>query len=405
MGGKTAPRRSAAEAAAIPIGTDLAVGFGAGFTAAFCAAPFIMTVDKAVTQASAGTTSLWAALGMGLKEIVLRPHHLVRNPALLLVSSVYGLTYATANSIDTICERMLNPKAPSSATIQGGAKLFGTTAVNMGAGITKDALFARWFGAGDSATRTMPRATFGLFAVRDTLTIAAAFTVPPLVASALVSSGKMDEKRAADAAQLISPMGMQLICTPIHLMALEMFNKPDSSTGEKVRSAARMFPQSTIARMGRFCAAYGIGGLLNTALLFRGRDAVKQLYCGDAIVAAETDAPPPLAAGFPASSHVIVAAVQSADGATPKAAVGAPQPSPCGDLQEVTHAMTVVADALARAGAASQHHARTDEAVVDPSDDDCALLHGGHAHPSRSLAEMDERCAAAAVPSPSAGAA
>ena len=47
----------------------------------------------------------------------------------------------------------------------------------MGAGITKDALFARWFGAGDSATRTMPRATFGLFAVRDTLTIAAAFTV------------------------------------------------------------------------------------------------------------------------------------------------------------------------------------------------------------------------------------
>jgi hypothetical protein len=118
----------------------------------------------------------------------------------------------------------------------------------MGAGITKDAIFARWFGAGDSATRAIPRATFGLFAVRDTLTIAAAFTVPPLVASAIVRSGYMEEKRAADAAQIISPMGMQLICTPIHLMALESFNKPNATVGQRALSAAGMFPQSTLAR-------------------------------------------------------------------------------------------------------------------------------------------------------------
>lgn len=101
--------RTPAESAAIPYYADAGVGVASGFTAAFTAAPFIMTVDKAVTQASAGTTGLWTAVGAGLKEIALRPHHLLRNPALLMVGAVYGLTYMTANLIDVVCERALDP--------------------------------------------------------------------------------------------------------------------------------------------------------------------------------------------------------------------------------------------------------------------------------------------------------
>ena len=47
-----------------------------------------------------------------------------------------------------------------------------------------------------------------------------------------VSSHGMDEGRAADAAQLISPMGMQFICTPIHLLALDMCSRPNASQPE-----------------------------------------------------------------------------------------------------------------------------------------------------------------------------
>eukprot|EP00962_Isochrysis_galbana_P007089 scaffold1906_cov106-Isochrysis_galbana.AAC.20 len=199
----------------------------------------------------------------------------------------------------------------------------------MSAGITKDAIFARWFGAGDSATRLMPRATFGLFAVRDTLTIAAAFTVPSMVAAAIVRSGRMEEARAAEAAQLISPMGMQLICTPIHLMALEAFNKPDASLADRARSAAGIFPQSTLARMGRFCAAYGIGGLLNSALLRHGRHAVKEKFVAQTDpqappAADERQAPPAAAVGMPGRGHVIVTAVQRGQA---KPGAGAPPPA------------------------------------------------------------------------------
>jgi hypothetical protein len=66
--------------------------------------------------------------------------------------------------------------------------------------------------------------------------------------------------------------------------------------------------------MGRFCAAYGIGGLLNAALLRRGRDAVKQHFvASDALAAAEPSPLPSPGAkgGVPAHGHVIVAAVQN----------------------------------------------------------------------------------------------
>lgn len=287
----------------MPYAADAAVDVGSAFTAAFCASPFIMAVDKSVTQAASGTASLGTALCSGLKDVFLRPHVVLRNPALYLVAGVYAVTYATANSIDTVCERVLDPKASSTPAVHGTAKLVGVTAVNMSAGIAKDATFAKWFGAGDSLTRAVPRPTFGLFLVRDTLTIAAAFIVPGLVADAIVRSGKMDEKAAKDAAQIISPMGMQFICTPIHLLALNTFNAPMATVGERAKSIGALLPQSTLARMGRFCCAYGIGGLLNTHLLHKGRSAALDHYSSGAEPCKSTGL-------LPARSPVVAAIVE-----------------------------------------------------------------------------------------------
>ncbi len=270
--------RTAAETAVVPFAADAAVDVFAGIASATCAAPFIMTVDKAVTEAAAGTRGLGPALVSGFSDMVLRPHKLLMRAPFWMVAGVYGSTYVTANLLDTACERTLDPADKNTSLLHGAIKLLGTTAVNMGAGVAKDAAFAKMFGAQSSAPPPVPRATLGLFAFRDLLTIGAAFTVPQVLATALVSSGTMDESHAAESAQLMSPIGMQLILTPLHLLALSMYNEPAATPAERAAAISRTAPSATLARMGRFGAAYGVGGLMNTALTHRGRDLVLQRY-------------------------------------------------------------------------------------------------------------------------------
>eukprot|EP00966_Prymnesium_polylepis_P297926 6883657-Prymnesium_polylepis.1 len=60
-----------------------------------------------------------------------------------MVAGVYFCTYSTANLIDTLCERLLDPKAASTPQLHNGTKVVGTTAANMSASIAKDVAFAK----------------------------------------------------------------------------------------------------------------------------------------------------------------------------------------------------------------------------------------------------------------------
>jgi hypothetical protein len=105
-------------------------------------------------------------------------------------------------------------------------KLFGTTVVNMSASLVKDVTFAKLFGKKtEKAAGRVPPSTYCIFLMRDTLTIAGGFTVPPIVSGMLLGTTGMEKKSSDKVAQLISPMGMQLICTPLHLLALNMYNE------------------------------------------------------------------------------------------------------------------------------------------------------------------------------------
>ena len=47
----------------------------------------------------------------------------------------------------------------------------------------------------------------------------------------------------------------------------------------RAKAVGSVLPGSTVARMGRFGCAYGIGGLLNTSLTKRARDWAEATYC------------------------------------------------------------------------------------------------------------------------------
>ena len=83
---------------------------------------------------------------------------------------------------------------------------------------------------------------------------------------------------AANASQLLSPVGMQCLLTPVHLLALNMYNVPIATPAQRASQVGPLLPSSTLARMGRFGCAYGIGGIMNTRLTIAAREWAVRAY-------------------------------------------------------------------------------------------------------------------------------
>ena len=101
--------RTAKEKEYVPAAADALVAMVSGCAAAVAVAPFLMCVDRGVVAAAAGTApggSLFRAIASVAGEFVTKPKIAFTSPALWMVAGVYGATYATANSIDAICERV-----------------------------------------------------------------------------------------------------------------------------------------------------------------------------------------------------------------------------------------------------------------------------------------------------------
>lgn len=255
-GGPAAPRRPREVLDAVPASVDMALSATVGVMAATCVSPFILTIDRAVTEYAAGNSTLLTACKNGTMKFLRAPHRVFMSVPLIMVAGVYGSTYAAANMINTYTERKATPRTTASAY-----NLFGTTAVNLTSGVAKDAAFAKMFGkkeAANAVKRAVPPVSYALFSSRDLLTVGAGFTVPPLMASALVQTSGLEPGRAAVIAQFAAPPLMQLVCTPLHLLALNMYNAPEASAQERASTVARLFASSVYVRMFRFFCAYGI---------------------------------------------------------------------------------------------------------------------------------------------------
>ena len=98
---------------------------------------------------------------------------------LSVVYFVYGSTYLTANTTDTVCRKYDIPIATPKFVL--------VSVVNIATTIVKDKYLARIFG--NSSPGKIPGITYGLWCTRDALTILAAFVIPQKMASLAVSFG------------------------------------------------------------------------------------------------------------------------------------------------------------------------------------------------------------------------
>src|ERR1700744_769701 len=113
-----------------------------------------------------------------------------------------------------------------------------------------------------------------LFTVRDVLTTYGCFVLPPALAQRLdhlPANGKLalplsTPDARARVSQLLLPVMVQFISTPIHLLALDLYNRQQRGLGASQRLArvCRDLPSAVPTRMLRILPAFGVGGVLNT---------------------------------------------------------------------------------------------------------------------------------------------
>lgn len=197
-----------------------------------------------------------------LSAMIQQPTRLFYSRPFRLMLLLYGGTYFTANALDTASSCSLD--LPASTTTSTWSKFGTVSAVNVGLSLYKDSQFARTFG--NSSARAMPVASFVPFVVRDGLTIFATFNLPQNVASSLPEYIDTVASRLS-IAQIMLPAAMQIFATPLHLMGLDIYNRPGKIQlrNRMLRIWVNWMPASA-ARMCRIVPAYGLGGVVNTSV-------------------------------------------------------------------------------------------------------------------------------------------
>jgi hypothetical protein len=177
-------------------------------------------------------------------------------------------TYIVANCIQGHCDRAhQDAKYP---------KFVGSSCTNVTLSVLKDRAFARMYGVGQQ--RPVPIGSYGLFATRDSMTILASFTLPPVVSQRLLQPLGFSVVASDTLAQLITPVSMQVLSTPLHLLGLDLYNRPSQTPAQRVSFIAREYLKTTAARMSRILPAFGFGGVVNKAARAEGIALLGRCY-------------------------------------------------------------------------------------------------------------------------------
>ncbi|PGG97567.1 hypothetical protein GX51_07262 [Blastomyces parvus] len=278
------------------LGSRLAVDTASAAGAASLICPIITIIDKAIIEKAAKGLPILQSLKSSLVTIVKRPHSFFISTPFLLIYTLYGSTYLTANVIDTVTSTMADGAFGDVSA--GPAKFIATAAVNMSICVYKDARFARLFGAQGASSEPkplpkskgtqnprqkatqnppptskapqslpIPKRSFALFCLRDSMTIFASFNLPTLLSPHIPDILASTPSSKTALAQFSIPAAVQLFSTPFHLLGLDLYNRQPPGglpAADRWGRVKRDWAPSVMARIGRIVPAYGFGGVANT---------------------------------------------------------------------------------------------------------------------------------------------
>jgi hypothetical protein len=217
----------------------------------------IQIVDRAIMQSALSSKPLSSNLVSGAADLIRRPAVCLAAPEFVPVYAAYAGTYVTANVANSVCGF-----AGLSGTAAALPKVAVTSLVNIAMCLNKDRILARLYGS--ATTAAVPLATYLLFITRDLCAMAAGFTLPPLIVGRLASLAlPLSMAALTVAVQMLMPPLMELVNTPLHLLALDIYAVPERSAAKRLAFVISRFQTSLAVRMGRAVSSFGIGGVGN----------------------------------------------------------------------------------------------------------------------------------------------
>ena len=264
------------------VGVKLMIDVGSAAAATVLVAPIVTVIDRyaccedmnnaenrdteqygrAVAERVSSRMSFLASLRNSLKRLIFRPHTFLFARPTRIMMLLYGSTYLTANTIDTLSSTAQDQ--PASTTSTGFLKFGAVSLVNLSLALYKDSQFTKMFGI--ISPRPLPPASYALLALRDSFTIFASFNLPPKLAPLLPQSVE-DHFSRLTIAQFIAPALAQTINTPLHLLGLDLYNRRNTMPAEdRLRKMRLDWPVTSLARMCRVLPAFGIGIVVNNNL-------------------------------------------------------------------------------------------------------------------------------------------
>ena len=257
----------------MPFLVRLPIEWACGIASAGLVAPVIAVIDQAIVANASGAQSMGACIQENMKLMVTRPQKFFRQPSVWFIWGVYSGTYVVANTVQSYCEfSRINPFYP---------KFVGSSIANVTLSVLKDKAFARMFGSGPP--RPLPVPSYGLFAMRDSMTILASFSLPPLFSARLQKQG-VEKGKADFITQLATPVGMQIFSVPLHLLGLDLYNNPDrpglgpAAASGRINFIRKEYMKTLAARMARIFPAFGCGGVVNKYLREESGKKMNALY-------------------------------------------------------------------------------------------------------------------------------
>jgi hypothetical protein len=229
-----------------------------GITTSLIISPVMTLIDTSIIKAQIKNQNFALTVSEIIRDYTNKTLNL-RKPFKTMYF-VYGATYSTANLTDLYCEKH---------GLSKNLSFFMTSLVNVCSIIYKDIEYTKIF---NTKKTVFPKISYGLFAIRDSLTIFSTFTLKKDLIPFL--DKYMPHNTSAFIASFSLPVLFQFISTPIHILAIDVCNNPSSSIHERIKNIRYQYTSICLGRVIRVVPAFCIGGFINDML--RNRTKLQQ---------------------------------------------------------------------------------------------------------------------------------
>lgn len=237
------------------LGNKLQFGTVAGLIAGATAGSIATFIDKAVVENISGKRTVLESLKDSAQQLSPKRHQNLFS-AYRAVAGVCAVTYLAANATEAVAGYY-----KQDAVIP---KLIVTTIVNTAASIKRDCILAGLYGKG--AVNTLPRASIGLFIIRDGLSMAGAFALPNKLSNHLQDKYNFSAQYAKGIAQIVCPVVMQVGAALFHVAGFDYYNRPNIPLANRWQTIKSAYLPTLAGRSARIFCAYGIGANINAYL-------------------------------------------------------------------------------------------------------------------------------------------